>query len=165
MKTLNLTQGKIALVDDEDYENLNQWKWFAFKAPNTWYAVRSYYDKVAKKNYTIRLHRQIMNCVKGDDKLIDHADMDGLNCQKYNLRIATKSQNNANRRNIKLKSSKYKGVSWCNTSKKWKVQISIDNKVIHIGRYETEKEAALKYNEKAIELHKEFANLNTIENE
>lgn len=83
-------------------------------------------------------------------------------CQKNNLRICTKSQNCSNRTAIISGKSKYKGVSWSKAHKLWLAQIAVNGKNKNLGRFKTEEEAALKYNEAAIELHKEFAYINTI---
>ena len=88
MKEIPLTQGEVALVDDEDYEWLNQWRWYVLKARHTFYAVR--FDG----GRTQSMHREIMCNPVG--KEVDHSDMDGLNNQRINLRIATRSQNHKN---------------------------------------------------------------------
>lgn len=156
MKEIKLTQGKVALVDDEDFEFLNQFKWRAHKGKNTFYAVRS-----IKKDMEW-MHRVILNI--SDSKIFaDHRDHDGLNNQKYNLRTCSGSQNNANQvKQKKQTSSIYKGVYYCKITNKWCAQIQKNSKTIVIGRFITEIEAATARNEKAIELFGEFANLNVI---
>lgn len=73
------------MVDDEDFEYLNQWKWTAHRIGNDWYATRG------EKKKIIYMHREILRTPKG--MLTDHIDMDGLNNQKKNLRICTHQQN------------------------------------------------------------------------
>jgi hypothetical protein len=96
MKEIQLTQGQVALVDDEDYEYLSQWKWYARwnKSTQSYYAVRTVGTK--PNQVTVRMHRFIMNTLIGMD--CDHKDHDTLNNQKHNLRNATKSQNSVNRK-------------------------------------------------------------------
>jgi|SRR6188768_735071 len=158
MKEVQLTQGKVALVDDQDYDFLNQFKWYAKKDPfaKTYYAAR---NNPEVKGLLILMHRQILGL--DDPKLFcDHSDHNGLNNQKYNLRIATRSQNNANKQ--PTGTSKYLGVSWDKSRNKWKAEIRKNKKGIHIGRFKNEAEAALAYNKKAVEMHGDFANLNNV---
>lgn len=154
MKEIKLTRGEVALVDDSDFNFLNQWKWHVRQGHNTRYAVR-----VVTKRHTVSMHRVIMQVYR-KDLLIDHIDLNGLNNQKNNLRICDKFQNAKNRRPRKNGSSKYLGVSWCKTSKKWIAQININKKIVHLGRFSSEEEAAKAYDHRARLNHKEFANLN-----
>lgn len=155
MKQIPLTQGKFALVDDEDYEYLNQWKWYAVNDHKMWYAIRNV--KINHRKTTIKMHRIIMN--PSIKEQIDHKDRDGLNNQKHNLRICNNSQNHMN---IKSRAkSGYKGVYWHVISKKWVAQIKTD-KVYHLGLFITKELAALAYNKAAEELFGEFAYLNPI---
>ena len=97
MKQLNLTLGLVAVVDDEDYEWLNKWKWSALQAgPNRFYAVRGINNK--GKTKTFLMHREILKLKRGDGKEVDHVDRDSLNNQRSNLRIVTRKENCANRR-------------------------------------------------------------------
>lgn len=155
MKEIKLTQGKVALVDDEDYEYLNQFKWCAHKECNTYYAVRN-----AKNNgkwFTQYMHNLIIGIIG-----VDHKNHEGLDNQKHNLRIANKSQNAMNNRPLENMTSKYKGVSWFKERNKWRCTITPSGKSVHIGYFIDEVEAAKAYNEKAKELFGEFANLNII---
>jgi hypothetical protein len=159
MKFIKLTQGKETIVDDEDYENLNQWKWHYH---NQGYAKRT----LKKKNKTtkIYMHRFIMNL--NSNLTIDHINGNGLDNRKCNLRIANKSENSMNsNKQTKLTSSIYKGVTWHKQCKKWVAQIGHKRKHYSLGLYLTEKEAALAYNKKAKELFGEFALLNKVEND
>ncbi len=156
MKEIKLTQGYFALVDDEDFEYLNQFKWQVFlkKNGNTCYAQRSY-----KKGKNISMHREILGLT--DPKIQgDHIDGNGLNNQRYNLRTATHTQNQRNRKNFIKGTSKYKGVSWDKKNKKWIVRIRNGGKQIYLGHFLDEIEAAKKYDEMAKIYHKEFAYIN-----
>jgi hypothetical protein len=158
MKKLKLSQGKVALVDDEDYEWLNQWKWFAHKDCNTYYAGRS--EKINGSRKQIWMHRAIMNTPVGLE--VDHIDHNGLNNQRSNLRNCTQSQNHMNQSN--MGKSKYKGVSFF-TKKKYKqvrANICVCGSPIYLGSFLTEEEAALAYNEAAKKYFGEFALLNNV---
>lgn len=155
MKEIYLSQGQIALVDDEYFEYLNGFKWYALKARNTFYAARKIW--VSGKQKTILMHWEVMN-----GKGIDHIDGNGLNNQKSNLRFCTQSENCMNTRKYANKSSLYKGVSFFKRDSNWRAQIMINRKEIHLGYFTSEVNAAKAYNEKAIELFGEFANLNLV---
>jgi len=158
MKEILLTQNKVVLVDNEDYEWLNKWKWYACKTKNIFYAIRTAYKN--NKSRTIRMHREILGLTFKDKLQVDHKNCDGLNNQKHNLRIATKSQNGMNRRVLIEKTSKYKGVSWHKIHQKWRVRININSKSQYLGFFTGEIDAAKAYDNKAKELFGEFANLN-----
>lgn len=158
MKRIPLTQGQFALVDDEDYDFLMKWKWYALKGKNTFYAVRDI--QIDKKKKTIWLHRVIMNIPEG--MFTDHKDHDGCNNQRYNLRNCTKSQNNRNRKKVEGCSSKFKGSCWNKRAKSWFAYIKVGPKLKSLGYFKNEIEAALAYNIAAKELFKEFAELNEV---
>lgn len=149
MKEIKLTQGKVALVDDEDYEDLIRYFWCACKGNGTFYAGSS-----GKSGYRL-MHRHLLKPNKC--QLIDHKDGNGLNNQKYNLRICNPSQNNMNQE-IRSGSSKYKGVHFNTQNQRW--ISTIDNK--YLGSFNTEKEAALEYNKNAVNLFGEFARINEL---
>lgn len=159
MKEIKLTQGKVALVDDADYEWLSQWKWCAHKQPKgeKFYAVRGLYLEDGT-HHSIRMHRQILNASEGTE--VDHIDCNGLNNQRSNLRLATRSQNEMNKVPWKKnKTSKYKGVHYCNTRRKYVMGIRFNNSLKR--KYHTsEIDAAQAYDELARIHHGEFARLN-----
>ena len=159
MKEIQLTQGKVALVDDEDYEYLNQFKWHVNKYGNIFYAYRNI-KKLNGKQSSFSMHRTIMNANKGC--IIDHINQDTLDNRKINLRICTQSQNQMNRNKTIKNKTGYKGVIQ-KSNNKFGVQITLNKKIIHIGYYIDPKDAARAYNEAAIKYHGEFANLNKIE--
>jgi len=157
MRSIELTQGKFAKVDDEDFEWLNQWKWSAHKDGNTYYAVRSVRINGRQKKY--RMHRLIM----GENILspiVDHRDGDGLNNQRYNLRHCTNQENRMNQRPQKNCSSIYRGVSWNSRDKIWEVAIKPEGKCTHLGRFIIEEDAARAFDVACIKYHKEFARPN-----
>lgn len=152
------------LIDDEDFELVNQYTWHIQKGHSTFYAVSNYWKwcNGNKKCITICMHRLIMG-VKNKKIFIDHKDHNGLNNQKYNLRSCTHSQNARNR--VANIGRLYRGTHLrkkTTTINKWTASISYNKKSFFLGYFKTEKEAALAYNQKAVELHGEFANLNII---
>lgn len=153
MKTIPLTQGKTAIVDDDDFEQLNQFKWY-FAGD---YAVRNI--SVNNKQHIIRMHRQILGLERGDGKESDHVNHNLLDNRKTNLRTCTHSQNQHNR--LPQQSvSKFKGVTWDKRHKYWQARIVIDGKQYHLGYYNTEELAALAYDIHAAWSFGEFAKLN-----
>jgi len=160
LKKIPLTQGYYALVDDDMFDYLNQWKWCVLtsKAKNAFYAKRTI--KVNRKQKTVLMHKLIMQCV-GNNR-IDHEDGNGLNNQRYNMRFCTISQNNMNSAKPKNASSIWKGVYWDKANLNWRAQIKINKKAICLGRFKDEHSAAIVYNHKAIELFGEFAKLNQL---
>jgi hypothetical protein len=159
MKTIPLTQGKEALVDDEDYDELNKYKWHAHLDPETgqWCAVRNL-PRINGKRKNIKMHRQIMGDPIG--KSIDHKNHDRLDNRKSNLRICSHSQNNSNIHRYKNNTSGLIGVRWHKRDTKWEARISKDNKQINLGYFDDKFEAARVRDKKAKELHGEFATLN-----
>jgi len=160
MKLISLTQGKFAKVDDDKFESLRKYKWSLFKDKSgNYYAHRGAWDSEKGRTYSVLMHREIMGCTKGDGKIIDHIDRDGLNCQVTNMRVATRGQNNANRKSSG--SSKFLGV----TNKKngtFVAQIGSNKNRKHIGTFNSESEAAKAYNKEAAIRHGDFANLNIL---
>lgn len=161
MKIIQLTQGQVALVDDEDYERINKHKWYAYVGVNTFYARRT------SGGEKIIMHREIMGCTKGDEKIIDHINHNGLDCQQHNMRLVTKAQNAMNR--ISFGKSIYLGVCLYNPkryipkSTRWVASIHIKNKRINLGYFKEEIQAAQAYNEAAKKYYGEYANLNIIQ--
>ena len=95
-------------------------------------------------NYTIPLHRYLLDLKKGDNKITDHINRDRLDNRRKNLRLTNWSGNSFNTTKRKNCSSKYKGVSYCKERNEWIAQISIDGKNTNLGRFKTEKEAIKK---------------------
>lgn len=157
MKTIPLTQGKVALVDDVDFAFLSQWKWCANKSSHTWYAYRT--DYTSGTRTTVFMHRLILS-VTDPSVHVDHKDHNGINNQRYNLRVATPQQNQGNSKKQAGCSSQYKGVCWNRRDKKWQAQARFNRKTIALGCYDTEEEAAEAYNTAAQQLFGEFAVLN-----
>lgn len=158
MRAILLTQEKIALVDDEYYEYLNQWKWFASldRKNGNWYAKRN-----AGKwphQMAVRMHRAIMQAPEGME--VDHIDGDGLNNQSENLRLCTHAGNIQNEKLRKNNSSGYKGVCWNKKYSNWSAQIEANCHNYFLGYFTDPVEAAKIYDEAAKKYHGEFANTN-----
>ena len=160
-KRILLSQGKCALVDAEDYEWLIKKKWYADNTNRKiWYAKTNLSHAGGAKKATAYMHRIILNPPKGMH--IDHINHDTLDNRRSNLRICTAGQNRANEIKRDGFTSKYKGVSRCKQTGKWCVFIKINRKNRNLGRFPTQKEAALVYNKEAKKLFGEFALLNIL---
>ena len=149
MREILLTQGKIAIVDDEDYEKINRQKWCACRYRKTFYAIR----KKNNTNSTVYMHRLIMNMT--DNRKIDHRDNNGLNNQKENLRVCSDSENKCNRGKTCVNSVGFKGVT--PRRKKFVAQIRKNNKNYYLGIFSSVEEAASAYDKAANLLHGDFA--------
>lgn len=158
MKEIILTQGKVALVDDEDFEYFNQWKWYARKDANNFYAQRNGYKENGKRG-AIHMHREILG-LTNRHILCDHRDHNGLNNQRYNLRVTSYSGNAINTLSSRKSTSIFLGVSWHKKNKKWIATISKNKVPKYLGSFHCEIEAAKTYDKHALEIHGEFANLN-----
>lgn len=169
MKEIKLTGknalGRSVMVDDEDYEYLNQFKWhISSRSP---YAMGRIDGGHCPK---VQMHRVILG-VKDPKQWVDHKDHNGLNNQKDNIRLATYSQNQANRNKITSRkgretSSKYIGVrkAIVKGRLRW-LSKCIGISKTRTGNFDTEVEAAMFYNEISKELHEDFANPNILTEE
>ena len=152
-RTIPLTQGQVAIVDDEDFDWLNQYKWHAEKMRGRYYAAR-----YLKGNKKMLMHREIMNAPKG--VIIDHINGSSLENRRKNLRPCTIKENQRNRVSQKNSSSRFKGVCWHKNRKKWQAEIRCEDKFIYLGSFDNEIEAAKAYDKKAKELFGDFAKTN-----
>jgi len=156
MKEIELTQGKVALVDDGIFEELSKYKWYARWDGWHWYAMRK-----GAKQHTLSMARVVMGAKPGE--MVDHRDNEAtLDNRRSNLRICTGAQNQANRTKQDGCSSKYKGVCW--NRGKWQVRIWVHGRCISLGRFAKSKEddAGRAYNVAALLHFGEFARLNII---
>lgn len=156
MREIPLDKGMVALVDDADYELVNQYKWYALKCDRCWYAFHTL-PRVDGKKKTIRMHRLIMGF---PTNVVDHIDHDGLNNQRSNLRHATNAQNIKNSRKRSDSKQPYKGVEWDKVNRNWVAYICPNSKKTALGRHATAEAAAKAYDAAALLLYGEFAHLN-----
>lgn len=158
MKTIIINTGKQTLLDDDTYNYANQWKWYEVSG----YARREY--RIFNKTYRVALHHVVLGIVgEATGTLeVDHVNGNRLDNRKENLRIVHKAEN---QRNAGLRSdntSGYKGVTLDKQTGHWKAQCYRRNKRIHIGSFNTAKEAALAYNKVASKEFGVYARLNKI---
>jgi len=161
MKHILLTQNQLALVDNEDYDWLNQWKWYAQwnRGTESFYAAR-HSKQIKGKRTTIQMHRLILNLLDGVDG--DHINGITLDNQRHNLRPDPEGRNTQNQKTPRNNTSGYKGVSWDKRARKWKTMVTFKNKKYYAGLFDIKEDAARAYNNKALELHGEFARLNIV---
>jgi hypothetical protein len=141
------------IVDTADYDLIKNYRWHCEKHRHVMYAAST------AKNRQLAIHRLI---VPGCER-VDHKDHDGLNNRRDNLRPATVQQNAKNRMKHRERFSRFKGVAKSNwRAKKFKAAIRINSKLFHLGYFDSEIEAAARYNEAAKAGFGEFAHLNCI---
>ena len=136
MKTIPLTKGYVAMVDDSDYEMLVKFEWCVNVNRNAIYARRGS-PRCKGKQDEVKMHQVIMNTPKGMQ--VDHIDGNGLNNQRANLRVVTNRQNCMNRHQITT--SRYPGVTWNKRSGVWNAQAQVNGKHKHLGTFRTEESA------------------------
>lgn len=166
MKKIKLTQNKYALVDDADFEWLNQWRWCAYSKGGN--GTKTYYagSNNGKMNPIITnskvkwvaMHRLITECPKG--MMVDHIDGNGSNNQRKNLRICSMNSNSKNRTLNSNNKSGYKGVIYLKKAKGWRSYIRNNYKYFYGNLKFSKLEAAKEYNKLALKYHGEFARLN-----
>lgn len=148
MKKIPLPYGKFALIDTEDWDELSQYNWSLDSGGFPQRRARP-----GEHPQTIRMHRQVMGYPQNRE--VDHIDRNRLNCQKSNLRLATRSQNQANCGPRKNNTLGYVGIS--KTDKKWTAACKKNYRRYVAGRFLTKEEAAKAYDKLARELHGKFA--------
>jgi helix-turn-helix protein len=152
-RIIQLSKGKVVLVDLEDYEEISRYKWHTVGDK---YAARSVGGRKNKK--MVYMHRLILNA--NDDWCVDHINGDTFDNRKKNLRLVTQHENQANSRKHQIKTSVYKGVYWDKSRLKWAAKIKTHDKAVFLGRFKTEREAAEAYNDAALRLFGQYAFLN-----
>ena len=138
MKTIPLTQGQFAIVDDEDFDDISQFKWHAKRnqGTNNFYAVRKI--RLPDGKWTKeRMHRRILGLKRGDKRQGDHINHDTLDNRRSNIRIVTNQENSHNQI--------CNGYCWEKTRKKYRARIKINGKHKNLGRFDTTQEARAAY--------------------
>lgn len=156
-KQIELTRGFVALVDDIDFEYLRQFNWCVSHG----YAARNAH----KNGGFIFMHRVVLERKLGrplsKEERADHEDRKRAHNTRDNIRLATHKQNVRNRSKVSGNtSSRFIGVSWHKTGRKWNARIKTNNKLIHLGCFNNEEDAAKVYDQAALFLFGEFASLN-----
>ena len=174
MKLIKLTQGFFAIVDDEDFEYLNQWKWCVHKYKSKrekkcrYYAERGerYGPRCENKFRHIRMHRLLLG-VTSKDILVDHKNGNGLDNRRFNIRTANPTQNsqNAVKKVSKRNTSCYKGaiVKYTQVTKGkiyYESRIKLNKKSIFLGCFHNELSAAKAYDRAALKYFGDFAKTN-----
>lgn len=158
MQRIPLSKGQHATVDDQDFDLLNQWRWYCRHG----YAVRNIYLGGGRKKpryRTVAMHRLITDAPAGLD--VDHKNRDPLDNRRRNLRVCSRSQNSTNSRK-RSGSSRFKGVCWLAGRKAWIAQICKDGRRYELITTKDEEEAALYYDIAAQLLHGPFAHINHV---
>lgn len=153
MKEIQLTQGKVALVDDEDFERLCKFTWYAEFRGRLYYARTT----IDRRNYY--MHRMILG-VESRKIFVDHRNHNSLDNQKSNLRRCTPGENTLNKTAHKDGKSKFLGVCWDSSRRKWMATIGYGKRQHYLGRFNDEASAARAYDSAAKVIHGEFANPN-----
>lgn len=155
MKTIQLTKGYFTVVDEIDYERLSVFRWHALirrrkdGVVTCVYAARHGSIKNGQKRTYIYMHREILGLHRGRNPEVDHHDNNGLNNQRTNLRLSSGSQNKANARLRVDNTSGRKGVRWDQKNGKWKSEITVNGKLIWLGRFVSLEDASHAHDEAA----------------
>lgn len=159
MKEILLTQGKVALVNDDDFVLLGQFKWYAHRQGcGLWYAERKTPGEDGSFQRSVLMHRVILDAPLGVD--VDHKNGNGLDNQRSNLRSATRQQNSQNRSVLRHSRSGYKGLGFHAKTGKWQAQIGVGGRVIYIGLFDRPEDAARAYDAEARRRFGDYARLN-----
>ena len=164
MKTVPLhgktARGRVALVDDEDYELVSQYRWFVLEQIRNGRTHGPY--AIANTGHGRRNQRPVlMHKFLTGWPQTDHRNHDGLDNRRSNLRPATNGQNHANERPSTGFSSAYKGVHWARRERGWVARIRVGNgKRLHVGTFKSEIDAARAYDVAALAAWGEYACLN-----
>lgn len=156
-KTILLSDGKFAVIDEADHELVSMFKWRSRNHHGIDYAWGHYYDKKTQRTKKLKMHRLIMG-LGGPD--VDHVNGDGLDNRRCNLRHVTNQQNHFNQTKRTGFHSKFKGVSWDKSRRKWIAYIKKDYRNMHLGRFDSEIDASKAYDMAAISLFGSYARLN-----
>lgn len=156
-KLIRLHNNMFAIVDDCDFEKVNNKSWHAYKHRNTYYARTDVFD--GSKYAGVQMHRFILE-LSDPEIQVDHKNGNGLNCSRSNMRTCTNLQNSWNKAPFKNRASIYKGVCWHKHTKKFVSRIRVYGKLVQLGYFTDEIEAAKAYDVAAKKHFGEFARIN-----
>lgn len=169
MKTIPLTQGQYAIVDDADYQKLSLWKWHAVLKKTGFYASRQIeLPRVGtrRRRLSIYMHRYLMGFPAGDVFEVHHKNHQPLDNRKENLevmsaKIHTRLRRKGENYGGQKTTSRYIGVSWWKQSQKWIAQLQKkDGARIFLARFDSEFEAAVAFDTQSRKVNGNFAVLN-----
>jgi hypothetical protein len=158
MKEITLTQGKVAIVDDEDYPSLIQYHWYAKRNKNHFYAERTF--KKDGRWQCIQMHKQLLGEDIPSGTLRDHRNRNSLDNRRENLRVVTPSVNTHNSIPMRNNQSGYRGVCWHKKTRKWSAYIKIGGKQYYGGEFVSISEAVMARDELAKSYYGDSAVLN-----
>lgn len=150
-REIPLTQGKVAIVDDQDFDLVRPYIWQATTKDG-----KTYYARAIVEGKQVLMHRLLTGAAA--EELVDHIDYDGLNNTRRNLRKCNFQQSLAHRRKLAPATSRYKGVR--KSGNQWRAAIAPRGKDIELGRFQNESEAARAYDKAAREHYGEYAQPN-----
>lgn len=156
---IELTKGKYAIVDPDDWYRTDAFNWHAAESRGLFYAKR--YVINVEKPYMLPMQNFILGIKHGI--IVDHINHNGLDNRKANLRVCSAQENSYNtKKKSNASTSKFKGVYFCRTHNRWKSEIRAKGVIYRLGYYKNEYEAYTAYVEAAKKHHGEFACFNTI---
>jgi len=158
MKEIKLTQDKVAIVDDADFNFLNRFKWCVCRGKGNYYYAYRHKKMENGRQLFVLMHKEILN--PPSEMETDHRDGNTLNNRRKNIRICTRTENQRNRKPNRNSRSAFKGVCWYKQTNRWLSRIYLNGKAKHLGYFMTEEEAAFAYDMAAKKLFGEFARIN-----
>jgi hypothetical protein len=158
VQVIPLTQGKVTVVDSEDYDWLSKWKWCSHKTRGRYYAHRGVWNNGRVVSW--QMHRIILGFSTYDGNIGDHKNRNSLDNRKDNLRQASNSLNAINCKLSRRNTTGYRGVTWHKRDHIWWSQIRIDTKIHYLGSYQNPEEAAVSFDRAAVRYRGKDAMLN-----
>jgi len=163
MIEIPLTQGQVTIIDDDKYELVSQYRWYAkwYNDIQSYYAATNTY-KPDGKRAMLYLHRLLLGLEFGNKLQGDHSSGNTLDNRMENLRIATNAENSRNKGKRSDNTSGYKGVTWEKRANAWRARIKASGVYKSLGYFKNKHDAARAYNKAALKYFGEFAVLNEI---
>jgi hypothetical protein len=142
MKLIELSQGRVAIVDDEDFDWLSAWKWHYHRRKG---AITGYARRTDRKNgdqRTIQMHNEIYHHYHRESfQELDHINTCGCDNRKSNIRLATRSANCVNKQRRSDNTSNKTGVTWYRQDQKWVARLQLPGKRLYLGGFVKKKDA------------------------